>query len=314
MKLFSSDSHVNEPPECWERLPQKLRSKGPRFIQDPGRLKGLYLWMDGISPQPVGLLFTAGRDRRNFSMVIETFQWESWRGPWDARSRPADMDMDGVQAEVLYPSTARLFYSVRDPALRVAGLAAYNSWLADYCAKVPGRLFGLGMLSALDTEWSIKELDCCQRLGFKGVILPSLPPGESHYGDREFTPLWRALQDSGMPVHFHVHILPEQETMTVNQLLRYVGGGGSWLAEDLTPVQRTYHLRRVLAEYELEAVRRFADPFYVTFDSGEVDGDYFMWANDYPHAGSTWPNSRKAVEGMPESLTWGNAASFYGIE
>ena len=27
-KLFSADSHVNEPPEAWERIPKNLREHG----------------------------------------------------------------------------------------------------------------------------------------------------------------------------------------------------------------------------------------------------------------------------------------------
>lgn len=46
-----------------------------------------------------------------------------------------------------------------------------------------------------------------------------------------------------------------------------------------------------------------------------------MWANDYPHGGSTWPNSQEIVaaelagldEETVENLVRGNAARFYGI-
>jgi hypothetical protein len=34
-KFFSADSHVNEPPEAWERIPKGLRNRGPHFVQDP---------------------------------------------------------------------------------------------------------------------------------------------------------------------------------------------------------------------------------------------------------------------------------------
>ena len=34
-RFFSADSHVNEPPEAWERIPKRLREHGPHFVQDP---------------------------------------------------------------------------------------------------------------------------------------------------------------------------------------------------------------------------------------------------------------------------------------
>ena len=48
----------------------------------------------------------------------------------------------------------------------------------------------------------------------------------------------------------------------------------------------------------------------------------FMWASDFPHTDSTWPESRKVIErdfhGVPESVTqkivFGNAARLYNIE
>jgi predicted TIM-barrel fold metal-dependent hydrolase len=76
-----------------------------------------------------------------------------------------------------------------------------------------------------------------------------------------------------------------------------------------------------------ETIRR---QVYITFqdDPAGVAGaaaigmlDNCLWASDYPHGGSTWPNSRKVIQSQAESLngaalerlTWGNAASFYGI-
>jgi len=47
----------------------------------------------------------------------------------------------------------------------------------------------------------------------------------------------------------------------------------------------------------------------------------FMWASDYPHPDSVWPNSREAVERqmrhlspeMRRKLTHDNAAALYGL-
>jgi hypothetical protein len=49
--------------------------------------------------------------------------------------------------------------------------------------------------------------------------------------------------------------------------------------------------------------------------------DNCMWANDYPHGGATWPNSKEIVaaqlagldETLARKLTWENAARFYRI-
>src|SRR5215210_864834 len=84
-RFFSADSHVNEPPEAWERIPKNLRVHGPHFVKDPAGKKGLYMVFDGHEPDPVGMTFTAGVEKvpGGVRKVIENFTWESWRGPWD---------------------------------------------------------------------------------------------------------------------------------------------------------------------------------------------------------------------------------------
>ena len=211
MKLFSADSHVNEPPDAWERIPKELRVRGPHFVQDPPGLKGLYIVFDGHEPDPVGMTFTAGIDKADGGIrkVIENFQWNNWRGPWDPVARLGDMDRDGVEMEVLYPSMGRNLYTLKgeETPLQKAGLHAYNEWLRDYCCTAPKRLIGLGLLSALDIDWSVEELERCAKLGHRGVLLPSeLPEGQS-YGDADFDRLWASAQDIGFAVHFHASII-----------------------------------------------------------------------------------------------------------
>ena len=75
-KFFSADSHVNEPPEAWERIPKQLREHGPHFVQDPPGKKGLYMVFDGHEPDPVGMTFTAGQDKSGGGIrkMIENLQ------------------------------------------------------------------------------------------------------------------------------------------------------------------------------------------------------------------------------------------------
>lgn len=216
-RFFSADSHVNEPPAAWERIPKSLRSRGPHFVQNPEGRKGLYMVFDGHEPDPVGMTFTAGvqKDGGGVRRVIENFKWEDWPGPWDPVARLSDMDLDGVKMEVLYPSMARNFYSLKgeEVPLQQAGLRSYNDWLRDYCMAAPDRLIGLGLLSALDIDWSIEELKRCAALGHKGVVLPSGLPDGMSYADPDFDRLWTVAQDLNFPVHFHVNILQGRDRM-----------------------------------------------------------------------------------------------------
>jgi len=71
---------------------------------------------------------------------------------WDSARRLADLERDGIVAEVLFPNTIPPFYpsmslSAQQPSaeeyeLRWAGLRAHNRWMADFCAEAPGRRAG----------------------------------------------------------------------------------------------------------------------------------------------------------------------------
>jgi predicted TIM-barrel fold metal-dependent hydrolase len=222
---------------------------------------------EGHEPDPVGMTFTAGIDKAGGGIrkVIENFTWENWRGPWDPVARLSDMDRDGVEMEILYPSMGRNLYTLKDEEtpLQKAGLYAYNEWLRDYCRAAPKRLIGLGLLSALDIDWSIGELQRCAKLGHKGVLLPSaLPEGQS-YAAPEFDRLWTVAQDVGFAIHFHASIIQGRDRSRLSIVSDLERGANSVKRAILEPLNLVTHLvfgavlerfprlKIVLAEYDL---------------------------------------------------------------
>ena len=75
---------------------------------------------------------------------------EAQPGGSDPVARLADMDAEGIDQAVLYPTIGLYFSAVADPAAAVALARAYNDWLAGYCAADPRRLFGAAMLPLQD--------------------------------------------------------------------------------------------------------------------------------------------------------------------
>jgi predicted TIM-barrel fold metal-dependent hydrolase len=122
------------------------------------------------------------------------------RGGWDPRARLVDMDADGIDAAVLYPTT--MLAVVPDPGLFAALCRAYNNWLADYCSADRARLVGVGVVPLQDVALALREAQRCVReLGFRAVMIRPAP----YIGTRKlyhpvYDPFWQEVQDLGVPV------------------------------------------------------------------------------------------------------------------
>jgi uncharacterized protein len=95
-------------------------------------------------------------------------------GGYDPLARTADMDAEGIDVAVLYP-TAMLSW-VEEADLFAAACRAYNGWLMDYCSAAPSRLYGVGVVPLQDMEMAITELHrCVEQLGFKAAMIRPCP-------------------------------------------------------------------------------------------------------------------------------------------
>src|SRR5262245_18461058 len=112
------------------------------------------------------------------------------------------MDITGVGGAVLYPTIGFHSYGIGDAALLAAVLAAWNSWVADFCRGHADRLWGVGCVILDDVEAAIKELERCKGLGFPTVNIPLKNEHES-YGTKAFDRFWAASQDLDMPLSTH---------------------------------------------------------------------------------------------------------------
>ena len=144
--ILDCDAHVNEPPDTWVgRVPAKFKDRAPKVVhRDEG---DYWSFNDGESMRPVGLTATAGLSFLDFAPVGGSY--EAMRpGSFDTKARLADMDIDGMYLQVLYPSVTLLGAKIygSEPELQVACVRAYNDWLAEFCEGSDGRLIGQAIL------------------------------------------------------------------------------------------------------------------------------------------------------------------------
>jgi len=197
-ELISADSHVNPPPQMWaERLPREFRERAPRIEKSD---EGDVQVFEGRRTPILGINAMAGKREQDFSWNIRRLS-DQRAGGYDPAARLADMDLDHVQAEILYGGGP---LPSQDPALRLASFSAYNDWLADFCSHEPRRLIGQVYLPCETPEIAIAELRrCARRAGLRGCVITRFPQ-KGDWFDPEWDPFWLTLVELGWPAGIHV--------------------------------------------------------------------------------------------------------------
>ncbi len=200
-RVISSDSHIIEPEDLWEKhIEKEFRERGPRLLHegenDQWICDGLRFGAIGINQQ-AGVRFE-DPDKLTVGGTMETAP----QGGVDPHAHVKDMDLDGVEAGVLYPSQALTIYRVPASDVLSAALRAYNDYLAEFCSHYPNRLKAIAMLNLDDVADGTKELERASAMGMAGAMISINPMVPYHHASYER--FWATSQDLDMPLSLHV--------------------------------------------------------------------------------------------------------------
>jgi predicted TIM-barrel fold metal-dependent hydrolase len=136
--------------------------------------------------------------------------------PWEAAGRPGahdpyerikDMDIDKVDAEILYTNITggTEFYGLDNDAC-LASFQAFNSAAIEFSSVNPDRLIPVYILPLHDIEEATKELQRIANEGARAIQLPLYPTecDLAPYWDEVYEPLWSAIAEIGLPISQHV--------------------------------------------------------------------------------------------------------------
>ena len=202
--IISSDDHVMEPADLWTtRTDPEFRERALRIE----RFDNADWWVvDGVQFTGVAGGSQAGkRFEMNPTQLSLVDVYENVRpGGYIPEEHIKDLDIDGVDVSITYPTVGLAIYTIDDSRLLDALCRAYNDWLADFCNAFPKRLKGIAMLNVDDVQVAVKELERCCRMGLIGAMITVYPPQDRPYDTPEYEPLWAAAQDLEMPLSLHV--------------------------------------------------------------------------------------------------------------
>ena len=123
-------------------------------------------------------------------------------GSFDTKARLADLDADGIYAQVLYPSVTLSGASctARSRELQRACVRAYNEWLAEFCDGSDGRLVGQGILPTTGVDDAIAETEralAARASRRRHLLLPERDARDASAEDDRF---WAFAQEADVPV------------------------------------------------------------------------------------------------------------------
>ena len=273
-RVISSDNHVIEPVDLWtSRTESKFRDRVPHVqrLED-----GDWWFCDGRKIQGTESGTLAGVRFEEPEKLSREARIEEVRpGGYIPQEHIKDMDIDGIDVSIVYPTVGLRLYDMPDSELLTSNIKIYNDWVGEFCSAVPKRLKGIAMLNLDDVREGVKELERCAKLGFVGAMITVYPPEERSYDKPEYEPLWAAAQDLAMPLSLHLATNrpgPSQQFANIaSETAAYMSNVDHWVRMSLAHIifsgvfERYPKLQVGSVEMELSWVPHFLDRIDYTY-------------------------------------------------
>jgi predicted TIM-barrel fold metal-dependent hydrolase len=198
--VFSADGHIVEPSDLFsEGLPPSLRPYGLRMEK-----------RDGFMQLMAGDKITSKKALNKPAPVVgpdgETFGRAERRGGREIAGRLLDMEMEGIDAEIVFPSLGLTAFLIENPEAELATAQVYNNWLNGLLSPYPEKFVRCGILPVRDFRSTVAEIRRLAQLGFTSAMLPSLieaTSGLPFYSSEEWDPVFAAAQEHGIVFALH---------------------------------------------------------------------------------------------------------------
>lgn len=190
--VFSADSHIMEPADIFlEGLPASLKDYAIHSRKD-----GEFL-ITGTKDKVI--------HRMRVGLHRERELGDSQRkGIREIPGRLEDMELEGIDAEICFPSLGLWLYCLGNVEAEAASARLYNDWNDRFLGDHPNRFVRCGMLPVLDFSNTLAELDYLASKGYTAAMLPAATPtGLAKYNDEAWDPVFARAAARGIVFVMH---------------------------------------------------------------------------------------------------------------
>ena len=226
--LVDVDAHVVEPADVWSaRLPAKYQDLGPRiellpggtpklvgssYVEEPGTEGPLVAWWHYEDHRASIKRTIAAAGFPAEEVELKGVRYDEMRpGCYDASARLADMDLNGVEAQMCFPNYPRFcgqqFLWGKDKDLALLCVRAYNDWMVEeWCGQSGGRLVPLCIVPLWSVELAVAEVRRNAARGVRAVAFSELPAylGLPSLYSGEWDPLLAVCEETETVLTMHI--------------------------------------------------------------------------------------------------------------
>lgn len=189
--VFSADGHVVEPPDLFSsQLPEPMKKHGIRSE----RVGDYMCTMAGenvLHRMPIRKKPTGEEERVSLG--------HNPKGHRDLDARLEDMAMEGIDAEIVFPSTCLWTYGISDIDTELATAQIYNDWNNEYFSQHLDTFVRCGVLPVRDFNNTLSEMKRLAAMGFTAAMIPAVTPADMpKYNDEAWDPVFELAGQLGI--------------------------------------------------------------------------------------------------------------------
>ena len=120
----------------------------------------------------------------------------------NSAGRLLDMDVEGVDIDVIVPGTWACGSTALDPSLTKGLYESYHRYMTEYCSADSRRLKGLVLAAGGDPLYAARTVERLAGEDWVAAVWPVLPEGLP-IDDPDLEPLWSVMNEAGLPIIHH---------------------------------------------------------------------------------------------------------------